>query len=70
VRLVCSSLVVLDFGKVIASGPTAEILQRSDVAAAYLGDDVAAEKELEDIAARGARAPVPDDKKAGEPHGR
>jgi branched-chain amino acid transport system permease protein len=70
VRLVCTSLVVLDFGKVIASGPTAEILQRSDVAAAYLGDDVAAEKELEDIAARGARAPVPDDKKAGEPHGR
>jgi branched-chain amino acid transport system permease protein len=70
VRLVCSSLVVLDFGKVIASGPTAEILQRPDVAAAYLGDDVAAEKELEDIAARGVRTPVPDDKKAGEPHGR
>jgi branched-chain amino acid transport system permease protein len=70
VRLVCTSLVVLDFGKVIASGPTAEILQRPDVAAAYLGDDVAAEKELEDVAARGVRTPVPDDKKAGEPHGR
>jgi branched-chain amino acid transport system permease protein len=70
VRLVCTSLVVLDFGKVIASGPTAEILQRPDVAAAYLGDDVAAEKELEDVAARGVRTPVPGDKKAGEPHGR
>jgi len=70
VRLVCASLVVLDFGKVIASGPTAEILQRADVAAAYLGDDVAAEKELEEIAAHRATAAVPDDKKAGEPHGR
>jgi branched-chain amino acid transport system permease protein len=70
VRLVCTSLVVLDFGKVIASGPTAEILQRADVAAAYLGDDVAAEKELEEMAARSVRAAVPDDKKAGESHGR
>jgi branched-chain amino acid transport system permease protein len=70
VRLVCTSLVVLDFGKVIASGPTAEILQRADVTAAYLGDDVAAEKELEEIAAHKAAATVPDDKKAGEPHGR
>lgn len=70
VRLVCTSLVVLDFGKVIASGPTAEILQRSDVAAAYLGDDVAAEKELEEIAAQHVRAAVSDDKKAGEHHGR
>jgi branched-chain amino acid transport system permease protein len=70
VRLVCTSLVVLDFGKVIASGPTAEILERADVTAAYLGDDVAAEKELEEIAAHSATAAVPDNKKAGEPHGR
>jgi branched-chain amino acid transport system permease protein len=70
VRLVCASLVVLDFGKVIASGPTAEILQRADVSAAYLGDDVAAEKELEDVAARNAPAGVSHDEKAGEPHGR
>jgi branched-chain amino acid transport system permease protein len=67
VRLVCTSLVVLDFGKVIASGPTAEILQRADVTAAYLGDDVAAETELEEMAA--GNAPAPHDEKAGERHG-
>jgi branched-chain amino acid transport system permease protein len=69
VRLVCTSLVVLDFGKVIASGPTAEILQRADVTAAYLGDDVAAETELEEMAAGNAPAAVPHDEKAGKPHG-
>lgn len=72
VRLVCTSLVVLDFGKVIASGPTAEMLERADVVAAYLGDDVAAEIELElranpDLA---ATADPPGDQKAGELHGR
>ncbi len=70
VRLVCTSLVVLDFGKVIASGPTAEILQRADVTAAYLGDDVAAETELQDEAARIAAADSNENEKAGEPRGR
>ena len=74
VRLLCTSLVVLDFGKVIASGPTAEVLARADVAAAYLGDDVAAETALEEIAVEetsGRNAPaVTSSQKAGEPHGR
>ena len=75
VRLVCTSLVVLDFGKVIASGPTAEVLARADVAAAYLGDDVAAETALEEIAVeetsgRNAPADVHASQKAGGPHGR
>jgi len=61
VRLVCTSLVVLDFGKVIASGATADVLARADVAAAYLGDDVAAETVLEESKAG---------EKAGGPHGR
>ena len=78
VRLLCTSLVVLDFGKVIASGPTAEVLARADVAAAYLGDDVAAETALEEIAVEetsGRNAPAVTSsqkagQKAGEPHGR
>jgi branched-chain amino acid transport system permease protein len=75
VRLLCTSLVVLDFGKVIASGPTAEVLARADVAAAYLGDDVPAETALEEIAVeetsdRNAPAAVTSSQKAGEPHGR
>jgi branched-chain amino acid transport system permease protein len=75
VRLLCTSLVVLDFGKVIASGPTAEVLARADVAAAYLGDDVAAETALQEIAVeetsgRNAPAAVTSSQKAGEPHGR
>jgi branched-chain amino acid transport system permease protein len=70
VRLVCTSLVVLDFGKVIASGPTAEVLQRADVTAAYLGDDVAAETELQEEAARMAAADIIKNEKAGEPRGR
>jgi len=79
VRLVCTSLVVLDFGKVIASGPTADVLARADVAAAYLGDDVAAETVLEETAVEEAAvgetpggiasADVPASQ-AGESHGR
>jgi branched-chain amino acid transport system permease protein len=74
VRLVCTSLVVLDFGKVIASGATAEVLARPDVTAAYLGDDVAAETVLEETAVeeypgRDTSADVPVSQ-AGEPHGR
>ncbi|WP_242905560.1 branched-chain amino acid ABC transporter ATP-binding protein/permease [Actinomadura terrae] len=41
VRRACASVVVLDFGSVIASGPPAEVLARPEVARAYLGDEVA-----------------------------
>ena len=37
VRAVCASVTVLDFGKVIASGPTANVLNQSVVKMAYLG---------------------------------
>ena len=74
VRLVCTSLVVLDFGKVIASGATAEVLARPDVTAAYLGDDVAAETVLEQTAVEEySGRDTPADvraSQAGEPHGR
>ncbi|MGH3193002.1 MAG: ABC transporter permease subunit [Streptosporangiaceae bacterium] len=75
VRLLCTSLVVLDFGKVIAFGPTAEVLARADVAAAYLGDDVAAETLLEETAVEetsGETAPAAaaSSQQAGGPRGR
>ncbi len=38
VRLVCNSAVVLDFGKVIAAGPTATVLSDPGVIKAYIGD--------------------------------
>ena len=38
VRMVCSSAVVLDFGKVIAAGPTASVLSDPRVIKAYIGD--------------------------------
>jgi len=38
VRSVCTELTVLDFGRVIAQGPTAEVLDTPDVIAAYMGD--------------------------------
>ena len=38
VRLVCNSAVVLDFGKVIAAGPTASVLSDPRVVKAYIGD--------------------------------
>ncbi|QXJ20994.1 branched-chain amino acid ABC transporter ATP-binding protein/permease [Actinomadura graeca] len=41
VRRACASVVVLDFGAVIAAGPPAEVLARPEVARAYLGDEVA-----------------------------
>lgn len=41
VRRACAEVVVLDFGEVIAAGPTATTLARPEVARAYLGDEVA-----------------------------
>jgi branched-chain amino acid transport system permease protein len=38
VRMVCNSVVVLDFGKVIASGPTSAVLSDPRVIKAYIGD--------------------------------
>jgi branched-chain amino acid transport system permease protein len=40
VRAVCSEVFVLDFGELIASGPTRDVLESRNVAAAYLGEDV------------------------------
>lgn len=37
VRMVCNSIVVLDFGRVIAAGPTREALNNPDVIKAYVG---------------------------------
>lgn len=38
VRAACSTVVVLDFGRVIALGPPDEVLSQPEVTAAYLGD--------------------------------
>ncbi|WP_024355367.1 ABC transporter permease subunit [Leucobacter chironomi] len=38
VRSVCTELTVLDFGKVLAQGPTREVLDDPAVVAAYMGD--------------------------------
>ncbi len=38
VRMVCNTVVVLDFGKVIAAGPTAAVLSDPRVIKAYIGD--------------------------------
>jgi ABC-type branched-subunit amino acid transport system ATPase component len=35
----CETTAVLDFGKLIASGPTAEVLRNKDVMRAYLGTE-------------------------------
>ena len=37
IRSCCSAATVLDFGKVIASGPTADVLADQQVVQAYLG---------------------------------
>jgi branched-chain amino acid transport system permease protein len=36
--MVCNTVVVLDFGKVIAAGPTAAVLSDPRVIKAYIGD--------------------------------
>jgi ABC-type branched-subunit amino acid transport system ATPase component len=38
----CEQTAVLDFGRLIASGPTAEVLRDERVVRAYLGDEAAA----------------------------
>jgi ABC-type branched-subunit amino acid transport system ATPase component len=43
VRELCSSLYVLDFGKLIASGPAREVLGSEIVRAAYLGSEAVEE---------------------------
>jgi branched-chain amino acid transport system ATP-binding protein len=45
VSAVCSETAVLDFGKLIASGPTAEVLRDERVMRAYLGIDPAQMRE-------------------------
>jgi ABC-type branched-subunit amino acid transport system ATPase component len=37
VQACCEMTAVLDFGKLIASGPTSEVLRNEQVIAAYLG---------------------------------
>ena len=39
VQAVCAWTAVLDFGRLLASGPTAEVLRNPDVLTAYLGGD-------------------------------
>ena len=38
VRSVCPTLTVLDFGRVLATGPQAEVLANPDVVKAYMGE--------------------------------
>jgi branched-chain amino acid transport system ATP-binding protein len=47
----CSRTAVLDFGKLIASGPTAEVLRDERVVRAYLGGEAAADLEPVALAA-------------------
>ena len=54
----CSRTAVLDFGKMIASGPTAEVLRDERVVRAYLGGEAAADLDpLAGPAAPGGPAP-------------
>lgn len=48
---VCESINVLDFGKLIASGPTSEVKDDPAVLAAYLGEDVDATDHVTEVTA-------------------
>ena len=50
VRNVCDNLVVLDFGQMIAKGPTAKVMNDPRVMAAYLGLDIPDEVGAQDAA--------------------
>ena len=39
VQACCESTAVLDFGRLIAAGPTEEVLRDENVVRAYLGDE-------------------------------
>ncbi|MBB4063078.1 hypothetical protein [Gellertiella hungarica] len=38
IRAMCSETMVLDYGKLLALGPTAEVLENDNVRRAYLGE--------------------------------
>jgi ABC-type branched-subunit amino acid transport system ATPase component len=46
----CSTTAVLDFGKLIASGPTAQVLRDENVMRAYLGTEEVEVEESEEVA--------------------
>ncbi|MBV9661703.1 MAG: ATP-binding cassette domain-containing protein [Acidimicrobiales bacterium] len=56
IRRACDRVVVLDFGRVIADGPTASVLERPDVQEAFLGrTDLEPDREPEPVDEPGAR---------------
>ena len=59
----CETTAVLDFGKLIASGPTAEVLRNEHVMRAYLGTEEdavrRAAEQRRSASALGRRAPSP-----------
>ena len=46
----CETTAVVDFGKLVASGPTADVLRDEHVMRAYLGTETTGGDELEDVA--------------------
>ncbi len=45
----CATTAVVDFGKLIASGPTAEVLRNDEVMRAYLGTDTSVAEAADDV---------------------